>query len=306
MTVSAIVLAAGEGSRMRSSRPKPLHLICGRPMVMHVIHSLESLAPDRTVVVEAFRDELGDWRVCILSPFGARVHAPWGLALEARFAAGSPHADGPGYDVQVLWTDDGIALRFADIDELPPVSSLFPEPEEVEELVVDQLGRSALFAARFRENAARALLMPKRSVKGRVPLWAQRLRSQNLLQVASKFPSFPVILETYRECLQDVLDLPSLQELLGRIRSRKVRVHEVETRSASPFARSLVYAYVAAFMYNGDAPLAERRAAALTLDRALLRELLGQEELRDLLERDFGFDFPEALALRVPSIPDWA
>ncbi|MEZ4236469.1 MAG: DEAD/DEAH box helicase [Myxococcota bacterium] len=239
---------------------------------------------DRTIVVEAFRDELGDWRVCILTPFGARVHAPWGLALEARFAAGGPLVEGPGYDVQVLWTDDGVSLRFADTDELPPVASLFPDPDEVREQIVDQLGRSALFAARFRENAARSLLMPKRSVKGRVPLWAQRLRAQNLLQVASKFPSFPAILETYRECLQEVFDLPSLEELLRRVRSRQVRVHEVETAQASPFARSLVYAYVAAYMYAGDAPLAERKAAALTLDRALLRELLGQEELRDLLE----------------------
>ncbi|MEQ1506293.1 MAG: crosslink repair DNA glycosylase YcaQ family protein, partial [Myxococcota bacterium] len=233
---------------------------------------------DRTLVVESFRDELGDWRVCVLSPFGSRVHAPWALALEARFAG---HG---GFDVQALWTDDGLSLRFADAEELPPLSELYIDPDELEDLVVEQLGKSALFAARFRENAARSLLMPRKSIKGRVPLWAQRLRSQNLLQVASKFPSFPVVLETYRECLQDVLDVPSLREVLTGIRSRTIRVHEVETPSPSPFARSLVFAYVAAFMYAGDAPLAERKAAALTLDRALLRELLGQEELRELLE----------------------
>lgn len=233
---------------------------------------------DRCLIVECFRDELGDWRVCVLSPYGSRVHAPWALALEARLAVKG------GYDVQALWTDDGIALRFADVEELPPLSELWPAPDEVEDLVVEQLGRSALFAARFRENAARALLMPKRSPKGRQPLWAQRLKAQNLLEVASRFPSFPVVLETYRECLQDVLDLPSLVDLLGRVQRREVRIHELETARPSPFARSLVFAYVAAFMYAGDAPLAERRAAALSLDRGLLRELLGQAELRELLD----------------------
>ncbi len=233
---------------------------------------------DRTLVVEAFRDELGDWRICILSPFGSRVHAPWALALEARLAVRG------GMDVQALWTDDGISLRFADVDERPSLEDLWPDPDEVEDLVVDQLGRSALFAARFRENAARALLLPRKTPKGRQPLWAQRLKAQNLLAVASRFPAFPVVLETYRECLQDVLDVPALIELLRKVHARDIRVHEVETPQPSPFARSLVFAYVAAFMYAGDAPLAERKAAALSLDRALLRELLGQAELRELLE----------------------
>jgi ATP-dependent Lhr-like helicase len=233
---------------------------------------------DQVLVVESFRDELGDWRVCILSPFGARVHAPWALALEARFAQRG------GFEVQALWTDDGLSLRFADTEELPPISELWIDPDEIEELVVEQLGKSALFAARFRENAARSLLMPKKTVKGRTPLWAQRLRAQHLLAVASRYPSFPIVLETYRECLQDTLDVPGLREILGAVRSRAIRIHEVETRSPSPFARSLVFAYVAAFMYAGDAPLAERKAMALTLDRSLLRELLGQEDLRDLLE----------------------
>jgi len=232
---------------------------------------------DRQLVVECFRDELGDWRVCILTPLGARVLAPWALALESLYS------DRGAYDVQALWTDDGICLRFADIEELPPLDDLFPDPEELEELVVQQLSGSALFASRFRENAARALLLPRRRPRGRTPLWQQRLRAQNLQQVAMGFPAFPIVLETYRECLQEAFDLPSLVELLGAVRSRAIAVHEVQTQRPSPFARSLVFAYVAAFMYAGDAPLAERRAQALTLDRELLRDLLGAEELRELL-----------------------
>ncbi len=240
--------------------------------------SAGSVPTDKQLVVEAFRDELGDWRVCILSPFGSRVHAPWAMALEALFSTRA------GFEIQTLYTDDGLALRFADIEELPPLGDLFPDPDELEELVVEQLAHSALFASRFRENAARALLLPRRSAKGRTPLWAQRLKSQRLLAVAQRYPAFPIVLETYRECLQDSLDLPALCEVLRQVRSREIAVHEVQTSSPSPFARSLVFAYVAAFMYAGDAPLAERKAQALTLDRDLLRELLGQEELRDLLD----------------------
>jgi ATP-dependent Lhr-like helicase len=237
-----------------------------------------TLPTDRAVTVERFRDELGDWRICILSPFGARVHAPWALALEARLSTGA------GYDVQAVWSDDGIALRFADAESLPDLETLVPDPEEVEDLVVDQLGHSALFAASFRENAARALLLPRRRPGSRTPLWAQRLRAQNLLSVARQFPSFPIVLETYRSCLQDVFDVPGLVDLLRRMRAREVRVEEVETTAASPFARSLVFAYTAAYLYAGDAPAAERRAQALTLDRNMLRDLLGEEQLRDLLD----------------------
>jgi len=238
----------------------------------------EVVPSDRTLVVERFRDELGDWRVCILSPFGTRVHAPWALAIEAVFSTAM------GYEVQTLWTDDGISLRFADIDDLPDLSALFIDPEAIEDLVVEQLGRSALFAARFRENAGRSLLLPRRSFKGRKPLWQQRLKAQQLQSIATGFPGFPIVLETYRECLQDVFDLPALQQLLSAVRSREIVVHEVETRRSSPFARSLVFANIAAYMYEGDAPQAERRAAALTLDRGLLRELLGHEQLRELLD----------------------
>ncbi|MGK2965856.1 MAG: Lhr family helicase, partial [Tepidiformaceae bacterium] len=235
---------------------------------------------DRTIVVERFRDELGDWRVVILTPFGGQVHAPWAHAIEATLAEES------GFEVQTLWSDDGIALRFADTGELPPDDALFPDPEVVEDAVVGQLAHSALFAARFRENAGRALLLPKRRPGSRSPLWAQRQRAANLLAVASRYGSFPIVLETYRECLADVFDLPGLKEVLSAVRSREIRVVSVETREASPFARSLLFDYIAAYMYEGDAPLAERRAQALALDRSLLAELLGEDELRELLDAD--------------------
>lgn len=238
----------------------------------------ERLPTDRTLVVERFRDELGDWRVCILSPLGSRVHAPWALAIEARLG------EKAGFEVQTLYTDDGIVLRIADSEEVPDLSVLFPSPDQVEDLILDQVGRSAVFASNFRENAGRALLLPRNRPGKRTPLWAQRLRAQNLLAVARDYPNFPIILETYRTCLQDIFDVPSLKEVLQAIQTRRIRVVEVETPSASPFARALVFAYVAEYLYEGDSPLAERKAQALTLDRNLLRDLLGQEELRDLLD----------------------
>ncbi|MCB9729796.1 MAG: DEAD/DEAH box helicase [Deltaproteobacteria bacterium] len=242
-----------------------------------------TLPTDRAITIERFRDELGDLRVCILSPFGARVHAPWALALEARLSVSA------GFDVQTLWTDDGIVLRFVEAEEGldergPDLDLLLPDADQVEALVVEQLGNSSLFAAQFRENASRALLLPRRHPGSRTPLWAQRLKSQRLLAVARAFPAFPIVLETYRACLQDVMDLPALVELLRAIARREVRVEQVETTSASPFSRSLVFAFVASTLYEGDAPLAERRAHALTLDRHMLRELLGHEELRELLD----------------------
>jgi ATP-dependent helicase Lhr and Lhr-like helicase len=239
-----------------------------------------SLPTDRRVVVERFRDELGDWRLCLLTPFGGRVHAPWSLALEARLQ------ERLGMEVQTIWSDDGIAIRLPEGDaSLDGVEDLlFPDPEEVEDLVVGQVGSSALFASRFRENAARALLLPRRRPGIRTPLWQQRQRAAGLLAVASRYGSFPILVETYRECLSDVFDLPALKEVLAGVDRRDIAVHSVETLRASPFASSLLFDYVAAFMYDGDAPLAERRAGALTLDRDLLRELLGQEELRELLD----------------------
>ena len=241
-----------------------------------------TLPTDQRVVVERFRDELGDWRLCLLTPFGGRVHAPWTLALEARIA------DKLGLEVQTIWSDDGIAIRLPEGEgTLDGVEDLlFPDPDELEDLVVGRVGQSSLFASRFRENAARALLLPRRRPGTRTPLWQQRQRSADLLAVASRYGSFPILVETYREVLSDVFDLPALRDILTGVQRREIAVHRVETATASPFASSLLFDYVAAYMYDGDAPLAERRAQALTLDRDLLRELLGQEELRELLDAD--------------------
>ncbi|MFB7281219.1 DEAD/DEAH box helicase [Streptomyces hydrogenans] len=268
---------------------------------------------DRTILVERFRDELGDWRVVVHSPFGAQVHAPWALALGARLA------ERYGMDAQVMHADDGIVLRLPDADlmgldmgldlldhepvdpgrhqdtvydaDQAPVGAADTvfDRGEVAQIVTDQVGGSALFASRFRECAARALLLPKRNPGKRTPLWQQRQRAAQLLQVASEFGSFPIVLEAVRECLQDVFDVPGLTELMGDIEARRVRLVEVTTPEPSPFARSLLFGYVAQFLYEGDSPLAERRAAALSLDSRLLAELLGQAELRELLD-------PEVLA----------
>ncbi|MFJ9853933.1 ATP-dependent helicase [Streptomyces sp. NPDC101150] len=266
---------------------------------------------DRTIVVERFRDELGDWRVVVHSPFGAQVHAPWALALGARLA------ERYGMDAQVMHADDGIVLRLPDADlmgldlldgdafdpaadpglgargaeydpEQSPVGAadVVFDHGDVDQLVTDQVGGSALFASRFRECAARALLLPRRSPGKRTPLWQQRQRAAQLLQVASEFGSFPIVLEAVRECLQDVFDVPGLTELMGDIEARRVRLVEVTTPEPSPFARSLLFGYVAQFLYEGDSPLAERRAAALSLDSRLLAELLGQAELRELLDAE--------------------
>ena len=233
---------------------------------------------DRTIVVERFRDEIGDWRICILSPFGAQVHAPWAMALRARLA------ERWGTDVELIWSDDGIVLRLPEaIDELP-IDELLIDPDEIDEIIITLLPGTALFAARFREAAARALLLPRRRPDRRTPLWQQRQKAANLLAVAAKHPSFPILLEATRECCNDVFDLPALRGLLRDLRSRKVRLVAVDTQQASPMAQSLLFGWIAVYMYEGDAPLAERRAAALALDRDLLRELLGAEELRDLLD----------------------
>ena len=234
---------------------------------------------DKTLVVERFRDELGDWRVVLHSPYGMQVHSPWALAVTARVR------ERFGYDGSAVAADDGILVRLPDTDADPPGAELFVfEPGELEQLVTDEVGGSALFAARFRECAARALLLPRYNPGKRSPLWQQRQRASQLLEVARKFPSFPIVLETVREVLQDVYDLPSLMSLTTRISRRDIRIVETETESASPFARSMLFGYVAAFMYEGDSPLAERRATALSLDSTLLAELLGRAELRELLD----------------------
>jgi ATP-dependent Lhr-like helicase len=267
-----------------------------------------TLPTDKTIVLQRFRDELGDWRVCLLTPFGGRVHAPWALAIEARLR------ESTGLEVQPIWSDDGIVLRLPSTEDPGMLLSNLVEEEgldgpigggpagaagvraaesavlvpsdDVEELVVGTVGGSALFASRFRENAARALLLPRRRPGLRTPLWQSRQRAAQLLTVASRYGSFPIILETYREVLQDVFDLPALREVLSQIERREIRVVSVETRRASPFASSLLFDYIAAYMYEGDAPLLDRRAQALALDRDLLRELLGAEELRELLDAD--------------------
>ncbi len=235
---------------------------------------------DRTLVVERYQDDIGDWRVCVLSPWGARVHAPWATAVLA--ALKDSHAG----DIEALWSDDGMVFRVPESDEPPEVSLFLPAADEIEDLVVRSLGESSLFAARFRENAARALLLPRRHPGRRSPLWQQRKRAADLLAVASRYGSFPIILETYRECLRDVFDLPGLTEILRRIASRTIRVVTRDTRTPSPFAASLLFSYVANFIYDADAPLAERRAQALSVDQAQLRELLGEAELRELFDAE--------------------
>ncbi len=260
-----------------------------------------ALPTDRRIVVQRFRDELGDWRLVLLSPFGGRVHAPWTLAIEARLR------ERLGIEVQTIWSDDGIAVRLPEGEadggatRLAEIESLlFPTPEDIEDLVVESVGGSALFASRFRENAGRALLLPRRRPGTRTPLWQQRQRAADLLAVASRYGSFPILVETYRECLSDVFDLDALREVLAGVERREIRIHAVETVKASPFAASLLFDYVAAYMYEGDTPLAERRAGALALDRDLLRELLGQEELRELLDGDALAD----LELSLQSLSD--
>lgn len=240
----------------------------------------DAVPDDRTVVIERCRDELGDWRVCVLTPFGSRIHIPWAMAVSARIRA----AGGP--EVETLWGDDGFVLRFPDTDEPPDPDWFLVESAEAMQLVLRQLGSTALFAGRFREAAGRALLLPRRRADQRSPLWQLRKRSYDLLSVASRYPSFPLLLESYRECLRDVFDMPALIETLRAIEQRQLRIHVVETRKPSPFASSLLFSYVANFLYDGDAPLAERRAQALTIDQDQLRELLGEADLRELLDAD--------------------
>jgi ATP-dependent Lhr-like helicase len=242
-----------------------------------------ALPDDRTLVLERTRDELGDWRLCLLSPWGGRVHAPWSLALQAQLRAG-----GHG-EVETIWSDDGIVIRVPDRERPPDADALLPDPDDAADLVTAELGGSSLFAAYFREAAGRALLLPRRRPGQRMALWMQRKRAHDLLQVAARFGSFPIILETFRECLQDVFDVPAFVELLRRVKRRELRLVTVDTESPSPFSASLLFGYVANYLYDGDAPLAERRAQALAVDQRQLRELLGEAELRELLD-------PRALA----------
>jgi ATP-dependent Lhr-like helicase len=273
---------AGEQAATARLRSAGLDELAAANLIRYLTAQREAtgyLPDDRTLVMERFRDELGDWRLVLHSPYGARVHAPWALAIAARLR--ERYQD---MDVQALHTDDGIVLRVPDADEPPPAGIAEFDAEELEPLITAELGGSALFASRFRECAARALLLPRRQPGRRSPLWQQRQRSAHLLAVAARYGTFPVVLETVRECVQDVFDVPALTSLMRDLAGRKVRLVEVETPAPSPFGKSLLFRYIGAFMYEGDSPLAERRAQALALDSSLLAELLGQADLRELLD----------------------
>ena len=235
---------------------------------------------DRTILIERCRDELGDWRICVLTPFGGRIHAPWSMAVVERVRAET------GLDAETMWTDDGFVVRFPETETPPDPRLMVPASEQLEDLVLRQLGGSAMFAAKFREAAGRALLLPKRRPGGRSPLWQQRKRAADLLAVAARFGSFPMLLEAYRECLRDVFDIPALVATLRRIENREIKTVTVDSAIPSPFASALLFGYVANYIYDGDAPLAERRAQALAIDQNQLRELLGEAELRELLDED--------------------
>ena len=250
-----------------------------------------ALPTDRTLVVERFRDEIGDWRICILSPFGAAVHAPWAMAVRARLLEHHPT------EIDVIWNDDGLVFRLPETDTPPETALFFPPALDLEDHVVARLAETSLFAARFRENAGRALLLPKKRPGQRTPLWALRRKAADLLAAAARYRDFPIVLETYREVLKDVFDLPGAIDLMRRVESRQIHVAEIDSKTPTPFAAALLFNYVARFMYEGDAPLAERRAAALTIDHARLKALLGEAALRDLLDPD-AIDELEALLQR--------
>jgi ATP-dependent Lhr-like helicase len=240
--------------------------------------AVKAVPDDRTLVIERCRDELGDWRVSVLAPLGGQVLTPWVMAAEARIR------EEKGLAVETMWSDDGFVVRFPDTDEPPDPALLLPPADDVERLLLEHLGSTALFAAHFREIASRALLLPRRRPGTRTPLWQQRKRAADLLAVAARYGSFPVLLETYRECLRDVFDVPALVETLTRIGNRSLRVVTVDSEKPSPFSASVLFSYTANFLYDGDAPLAERRAQALLVDQAQLRELVGEVELRELLD----------------------
>ena len=253
------------------------------------------LPTDQCIVIESFSDEVGDWRIVILSPYGSRVHAPWAMLVSSRMRKDLD------VEVDVMWTDDGIVLRIPETHDVPDAEAFFPEPDEVEDELVREIGGTALFAAKFRENAARSLLLPRRNPAKRTPLWLQRKRSADLLKVASRFRNFPMLMETYRECLRDVFDMPGFISLLKDVKSRAIRIHQVRSEYPSPFAGAVLFNYVGNFIYDGDAPLAERRAQTLTLDHAQLRELLGTVDLREM----FDADILQQLSLELQKLTDW-
>jgi ATP-dependent helicase Lhr and Lhr-like helicase len=252
------------------------------------------LPSDQDIVIETCRDELGDRRVCVLTPFGSRVHAPWCMAVTAKLRAER------GLEVESMWSDDGFILRIPDSDEAIVPRQLLPAPAEFQQLVLRQLGSTSLFAAKFREAAARALLLPRRRPGMRTPLWQQRKRSADLLAVAARFASFPILLETYRECIRDVFDLPATVSLLAAVERGAIRVTSLESDKPSPYAASLLFSYVANYIYEGDAPLAERRAQALSIDQSQLQEILGDTDLRELLDQAALDEVEDRLQARDP------
>jgi ATP-dependent Lhr-like helicase len=278
-------------------RDHRLDRLAAKNLLSYVADQVQAIGvvpDDKTIVIERYMDDLGDWRVCILSPFGARVHAPWTHAIHAL------NRRRTGFEMETLWSDDGIIIRLPETDEPPAMDWIFPDPAEVEDLVILEMSGSAMFASRFREAAGRALLLPRRYPGQRTPLWQQRKRASDLLAIASEYRDFPIILETFRELLRDVYDIPGLIELLREIQKRSIRVVTVNTRTPSPFAASLMFGYVGNFIYDGDAPLAERRAQALSIDQSQLRELLGENELRDLLDAEIIDDVESHLQYLAP------
>jgi ATP-dependent Lhr-like helicase len=234
---------------------------------------------DEDILIERCRDELGDWRICVLTPFGSRVHAPWCMAVTARLRAGR------GMDIETMWSDDGFVIRLPDTEEPLETEALLPSAAELKDLVLRQLGATSLFAAKFREAAGRALLIPRRRPGQRTPLWQQRKRASDLMAVASRFPSFPILLETYRECMREALDIASAIDVLKRIERGAIRVTTFESAKPSPFASALLFNYIANYIYEGDAPLAERRAQALSIDQSQLEQILGNTDFRELLDK---------------------
>ena len=248
--------------------------------IQEQLKAANAVPSDQMILMETFSDEVGDWRVVLLTPFGARVHAPWATIVAARLRRETQD------EVDMMWTDDGIVFRLPDVCQIPPIEVFLPEPEEVEAELIAEVAGTAMFAARFRENAGRSLLLPKRQPGRRTPLWQQRRRAADLLKVASRYSSFPIVMETFRECLRDEFDLPGLCSILSDIRSHRIRVQQVRSEQPSPFAAAVMFNYVGNFIYDGDAPLAERRAQTLSLDHAQLRELLGTVNLREIFDAD--------------------
>lgn len=273
-------MAPGEAAKLLEKEHR-LDRVAAKSLLDYIneqVQATGAVPDDETIVVERYMDDLGDWRVCILSPFGGKVHAPWTQSIHALMRRNRD------FDVETLWSDDGIVVRLPETDEPPPLDLIIPDPDDIEDLVIDETGGSAMFASHFREAASRALLLPRRYPGQRQPLWQQRKRASDLLAITARYRDFPIILEVFRELLRDVYDMPALVQLMRDIRNRSIRVVTVNTKKASPFAASLMFGYVGNFVYDADAPLAERRAQALSIDQSQLRELLGESEIRELLD----------------------